>query len=244
MTNGSKFLLIIPAYNEAENIPSLIEEIRGYFPTENILIVDDGSSDRTRDAARASNAKVITLPFNLGYGDALQTGYKYALRNGYDFVVQMDGDGQHDPAYISSLFDTVRKGDADIALGSRFLGESQVYKMGVLRRIGSIFFSIIASMITGQRITDPTSGFQAMNKKVFSFYASDIYPSDFPDADVIILSKFYGFRIKEISVRMRESKGKKSMHNGLKPIYYVFKMLLSIIVTVLRNFLRKILEKK
>ena len=237
MINGSKFLIIIPAYNEAENIPSLVEEIRGYFPagTRDILIVDDGSSDRTRDAARASNVKVITLPFNLGYGDALQTGYKYALRNGYDFVVQMDGDGQHDPAYIKSLLDRVMDDEADIALGSRFLGESRVYKMGVLRRIGSIFFSIIASMITGQRITDPTSGFQAMNKKVFSFYALDIYPSDFPDADVIILSKFYGFRIKEVPVKMRESKGKKSMHSGLKPIYYVFKMVLSILVTILRN---------
>ncbi len=235
MANGSKFLIIIPAYNEAENIPSLVEEIRKYFSTADILIVDDGSSDGTRDVARASNVKVISLPFNLGYGDALQTGYKYALRNGYDFVVQMDGDGQHDPAYIKSLLDRVMDDEADIALGSRFLGESQVYKMGVLRRIGSIFFSIIASMITGQRITDPTSGFQAMNRKVFSFYASDIYPSDFPDADVIILSRFYGFRIKEIQVRMRESKGKKSMHSGLKPIYYVFKMFLSILVTILRG---------
>ncbi|MBI3008442.1 MAG: glycosyltransferase family 2 protein [Candidatus Omnitrophica bacterium] len=244
MTDGSKFLIIIPAYNEAENIPSLIEEIRGYFPTENILIVDDGSSDRTRDAARVSNVKVITLPFNLGYGDALQTGYKYALRNGYDFVVQMDGDGQHDPAYISSLLDTVRKGDADIVLGSRFLGESGGYKMGILRRTGILLFSAITSIATRQKITDPTSGFQVINKKVFSFYASDIYPSDFPDADVIILSKFYGFRIKEISVKMRESKAKKSMHSGLKPIYYVFKMFLSILVTILRNFLRKILEKK
>lgn len=231
MNNELYRLVIIPAYNEAERITSTINAIRKYNDAD-IIVVNDGSTDETVKEARAAGAKVIELPFNLGYGAALQTGFKYALNKGYRFAVQMDADGQHDPSAIQSLIEPVFRGEADITLGSRFLGGCD-YRAPFVRRVGIILFSLIVHVMTGKKVTDPTSGFQAMNRKVVEFYASDAYPTDYPDADVIIMLHRRGFTFKEIPVIMKRVDGKVSMHSGLKPFYYTFKMFLSIFVTLL-----------
>jgi glycosyltransferase involved in cell wall biosynthesis len=227
------FAIIMPAYNEAERISATITEIRKYSDAD-IIVVSDGSTDGTAKEAKVLGARVIELPFNLGYGAALQTGFKYALKQGYRYAVQMDADGQHDPSAIRALIEPIVKGDADMTLGSRFLGSGN-YKASFARRTGMILFSIIIRLITGKKVTDPTSGFQAMNKKVMEFYASDAYPTDYPDADVIIMLHRRGFTFKEVPVTMKRLSGKVSMHSGLKPFYYTFKMFLSIFVTLLRS---------
>lgn len=225
--------VIIPAYNEAGRIASTIAGIRK-FTDADIIVVSDGSTDDTIVEARQAGALVIELSFNLGYGAALQTGFKYALKKGYKFAVQMDADGQHDPLAIQSLIEPVLNNEVDIALGSRFLGRGD-YKAPFIRRIGMFFFAGIASIVTGKKVTDPTSGFQALNRKGMELYASDAYPVDYPDADVIIMLYRRGIKFKEVPVTMKRVVGKVSMHSGLKPFYYLFKMLLSIFVTLLRG---------
>jgi glycosyltransferase involved in cell wall biosynthesis len=235
-----KGLVIIPAYNEERQIASVIRGVKEYLPQAEVLIVDDGSSDRTPQVATEAGAKVLLHPFNLGYGAALQTGYRYALSKGVDEIVQMDGDGQHDPSFMEELLEVIRKGDADIVIGSRFLDPEgrragQLYRAPFIRKLGMNFFRVITSLLIHQKVTDPTSGYQAMNRKVLEWVSGEKFPFDYPDADVIIMLHRAGFRIREAPVRMFESPGKKSMHSGWKPLYYVFKMLLSILVTLMRK---------
>jgi glycosyltransferase involved in cell wall biosynthesis len=231
--NKNNLAIIIPAYNEAGRIAITLAGIRK-FSSADIVVVDDGSDDSTASEARAAGARVIELPFNLGYGAALQTGFKYALDKGYKFAVQMDADGQHDPLSMEALISPVLKDEVDVVIGSRFLDKGN-YKAPFVRRMGMCFFSIITSVLTGRRITDPTSGFQALNRKVMEFYASGAFPVDYPDADVIIMLHRQGFRFKEVPVIMHNA-AKRSMHGGiLNPLYYIFKMMLSIFVTLLRK---------
>jgi len=239
--SGKPVPLLIPAYNEEARIVSVIRGIKERYPLMEIVIVDDGSQDDTRGRALQAGARVISHPYNLGYGVALQTGYKYALERGYEVLVQMDGDGQHDPAYISRLLETIETGRADLAIGSRFLDadgsqpECLPYRASVMRRCGMRLFGTIASLLIKQKVTDPTSGYQAMNRKVLEWVSSDRFPWDYPDADVIIMLHRAGFRIQEVPVQMYENPDKKSMHSGWKPLYYVFKMFLSIFVTLMRK---------
>jgi glycosyltransferase involved in cell wall biosynthesis len=230
---NNNFAIIIPAYNEVGRVASTIAGIRK-FTDADIIVVSDGSTDNTIVEAKQAGALVIELPFNLGYGAALQTGFKYALKRGYRFAVQMDADGQHDPSAIQSLIELVLNNKVDIALGSRFLGRGD-YNAPFIRRVGMFFFAVIASIVTGKKVTDPTSGFQALNRKAMELYASDAYPVDYPDADVIIMLYRRGIRFEEVPVAMKRIVGKVSMHSGLKPFYYLFKMLLSILVTLLRG---------
>lgn len=234
MELSNNYAVILPAYNEAGRIGATIAGIR-QFSSADIIVVNDGSDDDTAAEGSAAGAIVISLPFNLGYGGALQTGFKYALRKGYAYVVQMDADGQHDPAYILPLLEAVRAERVDVTLGSRFLGEGE-YSPTLAKRIGMIFFRKIASCLTGQRVTDPTSGFQALGRKALQLYASEVYPVDFPDADVLILLHRLGLRFIEVPVKMNPNIKKKTMHSGFVPVYYIFKMLLSIIVTILRKY--------
>jgi len=231
MTNT---LVLIPAYNEERQIAGVIERVRTAIPECGILVVNDGSRDATATVARSAGATVVSHPFNMGYGVTIQTGYKYASAAGYDFLVQIDGDGQHDPAFIPRLLEPVRSGEADFALGSRFLGE-QSYRPPFARRMGILFFRKLVSMIIGREITDPTSGYQAMNRNVIRFFTGDVFPCDYPDADMLVTLHLAGFRISELPVRMYANLEGKSMHSGLKPLYYVFKMCLSIFVTLLRK---------
>ena len=234
MRNGdNEFAIIIPAYNEEDRIASTINGIRK-FSNANIIVISDGAVDRTVMEARLAGAEVLVLSFNLGYGAALQTGYKYALRHGYKYAVQMDADGQHDPSFVMKLLKEVQNDSVDVVIGSRFMGEGD-YRPSGLKKIGMAYFRILAYLIMKRRITDPTSGFQALNRKVMLFYASESYPVDFPDTDVLIMLHKRGLRFKEIPVRMNHSTKEKTMHSGFIPIYYLFKMMLSIFVTLLRK---------
>lgn len=230
---SSDTMIIIPAYNEAGRIGETIRGIRKFtgFP---IVVINDGSADSTEEEARIAGAIVLSLPFNLGYGAALQTGFKYALKKGFQYAVQMDADGQHDPSYTGTLLQEVQTNGMDVAIGSRFLGEGD-YRPGTIKKIGMIFFRSIASLLTGQKITDPTSGFQALSRNALEFYATDAYPSDFPDADVLIMLHRRGLKFREVPVKMNPNTKKKTMHSGFIPAYYLFKMILSIVVTLLRN---------
>jgi glycosyltransferase involved in cell wall biosynthesis len=229
-----RILVLIPAYNEGARIADVVQNVHRVVPDYDILVVNDGSRDNTTAAAASAGAKVVSHPFNMGYGVAIQTGYKYANANGYDFLVQIDGDGQHDPAYIPKLLAPVMSAETDFAIGSRFL-EVESYEPSLARRIGMAFFRKIVSLITGTRITDSTSGYQAFNREVIRFFTTEVFPCDYPDADMLITLHLAGFTIKELPVRMYPNVEGKSMHSGLKPLYYIFKMFLSIFVTLLRN---------
>jgi glycosyltransferase involved in cell wall biosynthesis len=230
----NKTLVLIPAFNEEEQIAVVIQRVKREIPEAIVLVVNDGSSDQTEAKARAAGARVLSHPFNMGYGVTLQTGYKYALKYGFGYVLQMDGDGQHDPRYLSILLQEVREGRADAVIGSRFLGEGG-YQAAWTRRAGIYLFRFVASFLCGQRITDPTSGYQALSRRAVEFCVRDSFPGDYPDADVLVMMHREGLRIREVPVRMHPNDQGKSMHSGLKPLYYIYKMCLSITLNLVRK---------
>lgn len=229
-SEGSRTLILIPCLNEAPRIAGIVRELTELYPHFDVLIVDDGSTDRTSEAAEGAGADVVRLPLHLGYGAALQTGYRYALEQGYVRLVQMDGDGQHPPSEVATLLDVLDQEDADLVVGSRFLGRAD-YKIPWLRRVGIGLFGHLTGWLVGKRVTDPTSGLQAMNRKVLDFYQQDFYPYDYPDSDMLLRVHYAGFRFVETPVVMRGGPPGKSMHTGMRPIYYVYKLLLSLALT-------------
>jgi glycosyltransferase involved in cell wall biosynthesis len=227
-------LIIIPAFNEQARVGDVVGEVRKTLPKADILVVDDGSSDDTSRAAARAGAKVLSLPVNLGYGAALQTGYKWAVRRRYALLGQIDADGQHSPEHLPGMFEMLRRGEADVVIGSRFLDGDGHYRPSAARKVGIALFSRVASVVMRQRITDPTSGLQVMREPVARFFCTEVYPSDYPDADILILLHRSGFRVREVAVQMSLSSG-KSMHSGHHSLYYMYKMGLSILVTLLRR---------
>lgn len=225
-------MALIPAYNEETSVGEVVIKTIPYV--DRVVVIDDGSSDRTSEVARKAGALVLKLPVNLGYGAALHTGYIFAHKNNFDVIVQLDADGQHKPEDIPRLIAPIKEGKADVVIGSRFLSDSD-WRGTLARRIGMKFFSILIRLLTGKIITDPTSGFQAMNKDVIKRLALGAYPDDFPDADVVVMLMREKFRIVEVGVNMSPPPAGKSMHAGLKPFYYVAKMLLSLLVVMLRR---------
>jgi glycosyltransferase involved in cell wall biosynthesis len=231
---NAKRLIIIPTYNEENQIASVIEGIRQYSDAD-ILVIDDGSEDRTVERARSAGVRVIQHPFNMGYGVAVQTGYKYASENNYDYFLQIDGDGQHHPAYIPELLAMVENQKCDMAIGSRFLKDNE-HKTGLLKSVAIRLFRWIIRMITGETITDPTSGNRCMNRSVFQYFREDGFPNDYPDANIIIILHRLGFKLVELPVTMAPNSEGRSMHRGIfKVSYYFFKVFLSIFVTLLRK---------
>lgn len=230
-----KILIIVPSYREEKNILHVIEGLREHVSDIDVLIIDDGSKDRTQEIAINNGFKTLKHPFNMGYGVTIQTGYKYAVQHGYDIVVQFDGDGQHDPKYIMPLIKTLKDSREDVVIGSRFL-QGDRYDAPFIRKTGIKFFSRIASYITGQKFTDSTSGLQALNKKAFTFFSKmDNFPYDYPDADAIITLYFAGFKVREIPVLMHDRMEGKSMTAGFNSFVYVTKMLISIFITLIRK---------
>ncbi len=218
-------VLLIPAFQEAERLGSVLEGVaRAGFACQ-VVVVDDGSRDGTAGVAARAGARVLRHPFNLGYGAALQTGYKFALERGASFLVQMDADGQHDPADVPALLAAVERGDCDLVVGSRFLGRGD-YRMGAFRTLGRRVFQAIARL-AGLALSDPTSGFQAMNRRVLEVYARDFFPTDYPDLDVLLTAWRNGLRVGERPVQMRPGARASTLHGGLRSVYYVYKMLLS-----------------
>jgi len=211
--------------DEASRIRRVVEGVLRQVQSD-VLVVDDGSADATAVEARAAGAITAIHAANLGYGAALQTGYRYALRHGYDAVLQLDADGQHDPASIPALLTALEH--ADVVVGSRFLRDGS-YRPPLLRRIGMRLFGTVASGLCGQRLTDPTSGFQVISHHALAFYAHERYPADYPDADVLAMVVRSGLRLVEVPVRMLASPDGKSMHAGaLRQFYYVFRMSLAL----------------
>ena len=219
-------LVLIPAFNEEERLADVLGRIANTDLRCRVLVVDDASTDDTGKVARDCGAVVLRHRVNLGYGGALQTGYKYALREGFRLLVQLDADGQHDPSLLPDLIEPIQNGEADIVIGSRFL-EPTGYKMGALRSFGRKAIQMIAS-ISGLKVSDPTSGLQAMTQDVIELFANDFYPVDYPDIDVLIIASNHGLRISEVSVQMSASPRPSTLHGGLRSVWYAYKMSLSI----------------
>ena len=229
-----RVLVIIPALNEEATVAEVVASVSGHLDAD-ILVVDDGSRDLTAERAVAAGATVLRHPFNLGVGAALRTGFQYARDEGYQIAVQLDADGQHEPADLPALMALIERGEADVAIGSRFLGATTTYRPGALRRTGMALFGLLAWMLTGVRFSDVTSGFRAFGGDVVRFVATEWYPTDYADADVLITLRRAGFRLREVPVRMYPRAGGRSMHAGLRPVYYVFKMLLSVALAPVRR---------
>jgi len=226
---------IVPALNEEHTVPRVIDELRAFDPGLDVVVIDDGSSDRTAEVAAAKGATVLRLPYNLGIGGSVQTGFRFAYERGYDLAVRVDGDGQHDPSQLGRIVGPVLDGDADIVVGSRFAGESgDGYRSSRSRRVGIRILASVVSGIVGQRVTDPTSGFQALNRRGIALFARD-YPHDYPEVEATVMVFRHRLRMQEVPVSMRERGGGRSSITALRSIYYMVKVLLAIFVGLFRR---------
>lgn len=229
-----RMLAIVPAFNEGEMVGRVVRDIKRSAPGFDVLVVDDGSADATAAEAEAAGAVVISHPFNLGIGGAVQTGYKYALREGYDVAAQVDGDGQHKPSYLLELLAALQvEGQADMVCGSRFRGDPG-YKVPIGRRIGNLIFSVVLTAITRQRITDPTSGFRMTNRHGIELFARD-YPHDYPEVEAILMLNAHRLRLHEVPVRMNARGFGRSSIDYPRSAYYMAKVLLAIFVGLFRR---------
>jgi glycosyltransferase involved in cell wall biosynthesis len=223
-----KVIAIIPAFNEEENIESVINSIKRSGTKIDIVVINDGSIDRTSELAKLTGVHVIDLPINLGIGGAVQTGYLYAYENNYDIAIQFDGDGQHDGKDLWQLISQIENDSADMVIGSRFVEESN-FKSSTFRYIGIKFFSKLVSRIIKNPITDPTSGYRSINRKVLELF-SRYYPSDYPEVETIVYASNRGLRIKEIPVNMRQREHGKSSISLLNGFYYMIKVTMMLLL--------------
>lgn len=223
-----KVLIIIPAYNEEKNLPKLTEKLEKMYPQYDYVVVNDGSVDHTKELCRKEGISVINLPVNLGIGGAVQTGYKYGSENGYDIAVQIDGDGQHDIAYLDKLLEPLRNNSADVVIGSRFI-RKEGFQSSRLRRTGIVFLSRLIRLLTGVRVYDVTSGFRAVNRRFVEIYARD-YPSDYPEPEAIVSAIMEGGRVLEVPVVMKERESGTSSINLVRSVYYMIKVTLAVLL--------------
>lgn len=234
-----KVLIIIPAYNEEANIKNVILLLKKQNADFTCLVINDGSQDKTQQEAESTGlATVIQLPSNLGIGGAVQTGFKYAFYNNYDYAIQFDGDGQHLPSEIPKILEPLQKKECDACIGSRFVVKTSGFQSTFMRRVGIRFFEKLNNLLIKQKITDSTSGFRAYNKETIAFLASH-YPTDYPEPETIILLGKNNFTIKEISVEMQERQGGHSSISGLKSAHYMIKVSLAILMTAQRAKIRR-----
>lgn len=225
-------LIIIPAYNEEENIEKTVESILRDSTGFDYVVINDCSKDRTKQICEEKGYNVVNLPINLGIGGAVQTGYKYAVRNGYDMAVQVDGDGQHDPKFLTEMADYLEKNNLDMVIGSRFI-EMEGFQSSGLRRIGIRFFTWLIKVMTGTKITDPTSGLRMIGKNVLQIFAED-YPKDYPEPESVVAILRRNLKVEEIPVIMREREGGVSSISMKKSVYYMIKVTLAIIIERIR----------
>jgi glycosyltransferase involved in cell wall biosynthesis len=233
MSDLQKILVIVPAFNEEGAISDVIREIRDIGLKLDILVVNDGSDDRTEFEVRATGCKVVSLPFNLGIGGAVQTGFKYAANNRYSIAIQVDGDGQHIASEIPKLIDPIQNQKADVVIGSRFL-EKKGYTTSWIRKGGVAVFMALNSLVLKQKISDNTSGFRAYNSKAIQFLA-EYYPQDYPEPESVILLGTNGFRLAEVPARMRERAHGQSSISAARSIYYMVKVVLAIFVDLFKE---------
>jgi glycosyltransferase involved in cell wall biosynthesis len=226
-------IAVVPAFNEERNIGPLLAELAALDPDLEVVVVSDGSTDRTAQVASAAGAHVVSLPFNLGIGGAVQTGFRFAWEGGYELAVRLDGDGQHDPSQLPAIVAPVVAGDADLAIGSRFL-ESGGYRSSAARRFGIRVLARVVSFIAHERLTDTTSGFQALNRRAIRLFAADL-PRDYPEVEGLVMAIRHHLRVKEVPVTMREREHGRSSIGSLTSVYYMFKVLLAIFVDLFRR---------
>ena len=226
-------IAVVPAYNEAGSIASVIGELRGLDPELAIVVIDDGSTDGTARQAQLAGAKVVRLPYNLGIGGAVQTGYQYALAHGFDVAVQVDGDGQHDPREIPKLLEPILDGRADMVVGSRFAAGAR-YRAPFARRVGIRLFAALVSLIVRQRLTDTTSGFRAINRRGIRLFAMD-YPHDYPEVEAAVLAARHELRVAEVPVTMRVRASGTSSITLFRGLYYMGKVTLALVIGLFRR---------
>ena len=224
---------ILPALNEERNIVRVLGELHELDPGLEVIVVSDGSTDRTAEVAAEGGAHVIRLPFNLGIGGAVQTGFRYAWEEGYELAVRLDGDGQHDPTQLPALVAPIVADEADIVVGSRFLGDG-AYRSTTARRVGIRVLAWVVSLIAHQRVTDTTSGFQALNRRGIALYAADL-PRDYPEVEGLVMAVRHHLRVREVPVTMREREHGRSSIGTLASVYYMVKVLLAIFVGLVRE---------
>lgn len=230
---SGRIVAVVPAFDEEAAIAAVVAGIREFDPEIDVVVVDDGSADGTADAAAAAGAIVVRLPFNLGIGAAVQTGFRYALEQDYDFAVRLDGDGQHDPTELPKLLEPLERGEADVVTGSRFRSEGS-YRPPLGRRLGITWFAKLVSLLSRQRVTDTTSGFQALNRAAISLFARD-YPSDYPEVEATVLLLKHRLRLLEVQVEMRERETGSSSITFLRSLYYAVKVTLALCVGIARR---------
>jgi len=239
MNREDAVLFIVPAFNEEKNIRRPIDDIKESFKGADILVVNDCSSDNTVEVLRETGVNYLNLPVNLGYSGAVQTGIIYAHRNNYDYVIQFDGDGQHLAKEAYKLYEAIKSSGANIVIGSRFL-ENTEYKHPFFRRIGTRFFSFLIKLLTGQKITDPTSGLQILDKTTIAKYSEPGEYPEFPDANLIAKMIIEGYTVNEISCKMTQRTDGVSMHSGImKPVKYAIKCTYSLMLIGLFKIFRR-----
>ncbi len=226
-------IAIVPAYNEERNVGRVVEELLAFDPGLDVIVVSDGSLDGTAEAAEAAGARVLRLPFNLGIGGAVQAGFRYAFEHGYELAVRCDGDGQHVPAELPKVIAPVVAGTADIAVGSRFAG-GEGYRSSASRRIGIRVLASVVSAIAHQRVTDTTSGFQALNRRALELFALD-YPHDYPEVEGMVMTIRHRLRLVEVPVVMREREHGRSSITTARSVYYMAKVLTAIFIGLFRR---------
>lgn len=229
-----KKLIIIPAYNEEENIEKTVKSIREKARDFDYVIINDCSLDRTRKICEENDFNIINLPINLGIGGAVQTGYRYAYEQGYDVAVQVDGDGQHDPEFLGIMADYLEKHRLDMVIGSRFI-EKKGFQSSSMRRIGIRFFSWLIKVLTGKRITDPTSGLRMVGRNVMDIFSRD-YPRDYPEPESVVAVLKRNMKVEEIPVVMHERSGGVSSISLKKSVYYMIKVTLAILIEKIRKY--------
>ncbi len=232
-----RIVAVVPAYDEAEVIGRVVDEIRAFDPGIDIVVVDDASADETASVAEAHGAIVLRLPHNVGIGGAVQTGLKFALAEGYDTAVRLDGDGQHDASELGKLLAPLERGEADLVIGSRFVDPGGSYRPPFARRIGIRVFARLVSLLTRQRVTDTTSGFLALDRVGIELFAAE-YPHDYPEVEATLVALKSGLRLSQVQVDMRERETGSSSITFVQSLYYIVKVLLALLVASLRRYPR------
>jgi glycosyltransferase involved in cell wall biosynthesis len=227
-------IAIVPAHNEEESLGVLLAEMKIAEPDLGVVVINDGSTDGTARVASAAGVPVVNLPFNVGIGGTVQTGYQYALEHGFDVAIQVDGDGQHDPTEIGRVLEPIFDDRADLVVGTRFVSGGG-YRGTRVRRVGIHIFARVVSLMVGQRVSDTTSGFRAVNRKALRLFASE-YPHDYPEVESIVLLSRHGLRMLEVPVRMRVRETGSSSITALRAGYYMIKVLLALFIGLFRRY--------